>query len=75
VLDMLFEHQLQPKYQYEHVWSEGDVLMWDHIGTLHNAIPDYTADEPRLMMRCQIMADRVFDPAFVRRSLKALRAA
>ena len=20
---------------------EGDVLMWDHIGTLHNAIPDY----------------------------------
>lgn len=70
VLEQLFDHQLQPKYQYEHVWNEGDVLMWDHIGTLHNAIPDYGPDEPRLMMRCQVMADRVFDPAFVAESLR-----
>jgi taurine dioxygenase len=70
VLQRLFDYQLQPKYQYEHVWSEGDVLMWDHIGTLHNAIPDYTADEPRLMMRCQVMADRVFDREFVEASLR-----
>ena len=69
VLQILFDHQLQPKYQYEHVWTEGDVLMWDHIGTLHNAIPDYGPDELRLMMRCQVMADRVFDPAFVAASL------
>ena len=69
VLDELFRHQLQPKYQYAHRWSEGDVLMWDHIGTLHNAIPDYRADEPRLMKRCQVMADRIFDPAFVREHL------
>ena len=75
VLQTLFEHQLQPKYQYEHVWTEGDVLMWDHIGTLHNAIPDYTADEPRLMMRCQVMADRVFDRDFVETALKPLKAA
>ena len=39
VLATLFEHQLQPKYQYAHRWTEGDVLMWDHIGTLHNADP------------------------------------
>jgi len=74
VLEQLFQHQLQPKYQYEHVWDEGDVLMWDHIGTLHNAIPDYGPDEPRLMMRCQVMADRVFDPAFVAASLKPIAA-
>ena len=43
VLEKLIEHQLQPKYQYTHEWTEGDVLMWDHIGTLHNAVPDYTA--------------------------------
>ena len=70
VLRELFEHQLQPRYIYTHTWSERDVLMWDHIGTLHNAIPDYTADEPRLMMRCQVMADRIFDPAFVRMMLE-----
>jgi taurine dioxygenase len=65
------EHQLQPKYQYAHEWNEGDVLMWDHIGTLHNAVPDYTPDEPRVIMRCQIMADRIFDPAFLRETFSA----
>jgi taurine dioxygenase len=74
VLQMLFEHQLQPKYIYTYTWSERDVLMWDHIGTLHNAIPDYRPDEPRLMMRCQVMADRVFDPDFVRQSLGQVAA-
>jgi taurine dioxygenase len=72
VLKILFEHQLQPKYIYTHTWTERDVLMWDHIGTLHNAIPDYRPDEPRLMMRCQVMADRIFDPEFVRASLGEL---
>ena len=69
VLEQLFSHQLQPEYQYAHNWTEGDVLMWDHIGTLHNAIPDYGPDEPRLIQRCQVMADRVFDPVFVRDGL------
>lgn len=74
VLAQLFVHQLQPKYQYVHCWTEGDVLVWDHIGTLHNAIADYRPDEPRLMKRCQVMADRVFDPAFLRRALAAAPA-
>jgi taurine dioxygenase len=72
VLAMLFEHQLQPKYQYVHRWTEGDVLVWDHIGTLHNAIADYRPDEHRLMKRCQVMADRIFEPAFVREALSAV---
>jgi len=71
VLGMLFAHQLQPKYQYVHRWTEGDVLVWDHIGTLHNAIADYRPDEHRLMKRCQVMADRIFEPAFVREALSA----
>ena len=69
ILAELTRHQLQPKYQYAHVWTEGDVLMWDHIGTLHSAMPDYRADEHRLIKRCQVMADRIFDPAFVREYL------
>ena len=75
MLEKLFEHQLQPKYQYEHTWTEGDVLMWEHIGTLHNAVADYRPDEHRLMLRCQVLADRVFDPAFVRETLKLAKAA
>ncbi|MCW5603114.1 MAG: TauD/TfdA family dioxygenase [Burkholderiales bacterium] len=69
VLETLFAHQLQAKYQYTHTWTERDVVMWDHIGTLHNAVPDYAPHEHRLMMRCQVMADRIFDPDFVRASL------
>lgn len=29
--------------------------MWDDIGTAHNAVGDYTADEPRTMRRVQVM--------------------
>jgi taurine dioxygenase len=43
--------------------------VWDHIGTLHQAIADYGPDEHRLMKRCQVMADRIFDPAFLRAAL------
>ena len=67
MLNLLFEHQLQSRYQFRHQWTEGDVLMWDHIGTLHNALPDYEPHELRLMKRCQVMADRIFDPAFIPR--------
>jgi taurine dioxygenase len=69
VLEQLFAHQLEDRFQYAHHWTEGDVLMWDHIGTLHNAIPDYGPNEHRLIKRCQVMADRVFDPDFVRQGL------
>jgi len=68
-LAMLFAHQLQPKYQYTHSWTEGDVLVWDHIGTLHTAIADYGPDEHRLMKRCQVMADKIFDQAFLHQHL------
>lgn len=60
VLDFLFKHQLQEKYRYRHQWQEGDVLMWDNMGTIHNAVADYRPDEPRLIKRCQVMADRYF---------------
>jgi taurine dioxygenase len=66
LLTMLFEHQLQPGYQYAHHWTEGDVLLWDNIRTMHNAVPDYGPDEHRLVRRCQAMADRVFEPEFAR---------
>jgi len=65
-LAFLFEHQLQEKYQYAHHWSEGDVLFWENIGTLHNAIADYGPDEPRHILRCQVMADKVFEEGFGR---------
>ncbi|VCU68247.1 Alpha-ketoglutarate-dependent taurine dioxygenase [Pigmentiphaga humi] len=75
ILEFLFAHQLQPKYQYTHEWAEHDVLMWDHIGTLHNAWPDYLPHEHRLIKRCQVLADRIFDPAFLPQPLRQARDA
>jgi len=66
LLAFLFAHQLQPQFRYTHAWTENDVLVWDHLGTIHRAIADYAADEIRLMRRCQVMATRVFDPEFLR---------
>jgi taurine dioxygenase len=56
ILDFLFRHQERADFLYAHHWAEGDVLMWDNIGTVHNAVADYTMDEPRYMRRVQVMA-------------------
>jgi taurine dioxygenase len=66
MLDYLFAHQLQMKFRYTNVWTENDLLVWDHLGTIHRAIADYRPDEIRLIRRRQVMATRVFDPAFLR---------
>jgi taurine dioxygenase len=58
LLDFLFKHQVKKKFFYAHKWAKGDVLMWDNIGTLHQAVPDYRPDEPRYMRRVQVMATK-----------------
>jgi len=56
LLEFLFRHQTRAEFFYAHHWAVGDVLMWDNIGTVHNAVADYTMDEPRYMRRVQVMA-------------------
>jgi len=65
-LERIYEHVLKPKYRFTHHWTVGDVLLWDHIGTWHNAVADYGPDEHRLMKCCQVFANRIFDPSFLR---------
>jgi taurine dioxygenase len=60
MLEYLFEHQLKPDYLYTSRWEEGDVLVWEDVGTIHNAVADYGPDEHRLIKRCQVMANRYF---------------
>jgi len=68
-LDLLIKHVFKDKYRYVFDWTVGDMLVWDHIGTWHNAVADYGPDEHRLMKRCQVLATKVFDPEFRRRAL------
>ncbi len=74
MLRFLFAHQLQPKFRWTHRWTENDLLVWDNLGTIHQAIADYRPDEIRLMRRCQVMATRVFEPEFLR-PVRAIQAA
>jgi len=69
MLEFLFTHQLQERYRYLFTWSERDVLVWEHFGTIHRAIADYGPDEYRLMKRCQVMATKILDPQFVQGAL------
>jgi len=66
ILEELFARQLDDKYLYTHHWSQDSVLMWDNIGTTHNAVADYAPHEHRYMQRCQVMADRLFGPGGTR---------
>jgi taurine dioxygenase len=58
ILQFLFDHQTRPEYRYSFQWTEGDVLMWENFGTIHNAVADYGPGEHRLIKRCQVMATR-----------------
>jgi taurine dioxygenase len=60
MLEYLFAHQTRPEFQFAARWQVGDVLMWDNMRTIHNAVADYGPDEPRLIKRCQVMASRFF---------------
>ena len=73
MLAFLFEHQLEMRFRHTHHWAQNDLIIWDHIGTIHRAIDDYGPDDIRLMRRCQIMATKVFDPAFLEIARTAAR--
>ena len=57
LLDLLFDHQEQRRFVYEHVWRVGDILMWDNRCTLH-ARTDFSAAERRLMRRIAILGEK-----------------
>ena len=60
ILAFLFEHQTRDEFRFAARWQVGDVLMWDNMRTIHNAVADYRSDEPRYIKRCQVMATRFF---------------
>ena len=57
LLQMLFDHQEQAQFVYEHVWRPGDILMWDNRCTLH-ARTDFSAGERRLLRRVTILGEK-----------------
>jgi taurine dioxygenase len=57
LLEVLFDHQEQRRFVYEHVWRVGDILMWDNRCTLH-ARTDFSPTERRLLRRIAILGEK-----------------
>ena len=58
LLDALWAHATQDKYATAHVWSDGDVLMWDNFATLHRR-DAFDAGSRRILHRTQIKGETV----------------
>ncbi len=56
LLVLLFDHQEQPRFAYEHVWTPGDLILWDNRCTLH-ARSDFDATERRLLRRVAVLGE------------------
>ena len=59
LLGLLFDHQEQRRFVYEHVWSPGDLLLWDNRCSLH-ARTDFDPGERRLLRRVAILGEKPF---------------
>ncbi len=57
LLNLLFDHQEQPQFVYEHVWRVNDLVLWDNRCTLH-ARTDFDAGERRLLRRVVIAGEK-----------------
>ncbi len=41
ILELLFRHMQKPEFGFRHVWSEGELLIWDQRAVQHYAVRDY----------------------------------
>lgn len=55
LLAELFAHCTKPEFVYRHRWQVGDLVMWDNIATLHNAVADYKPSMRRLLRKATVM--------------------
>jgi len=57
LLNLLFDHQEQPQFVYEHVWRVSDLVLWDNRCTLH-ARTDFDKGERRHLRRVVIAGEK-----------------
>ena len=56
ILNVLFDHQERPEFVYEHVWTVGDLILWDNRSCLH-ARTDFSAAERRKLRRVTVQGE------------------
>ncbi len=54
LIQYLCAHATRPENVYRHQWRVGDLVCWDNRTTMHLALGDFDAAEPRHMLRTTI---------------------
>ena len=54
LLDEVWQYAALPEHCYSHVWSLGDVVIWDNRSVLHRR-DGFDDSERRMMRRCQVL--------------------
>jgi taurine dioxygenase len=60
ILAYLFDHQERRDFIYEHVWTPGDLIIWDNRSCLH-ARSDFDASERRRLRRVTVLGDKPYE--------------
>ena len=60
LLDELWAHVAQPQFCYEHVWSVGDVVIWDNRATLHKR-DAFDSNERRVLYAAQVEGHKPYE--------------
>jgi taurine dioxygenase len=58
LLDEIYAHVTQPKYQYHHKWRVGDILLWDNRCLMHSVNMDFPVGQTRLHQRILLQGAR-----------------
>ncbi|MFF9060819.1 TauD/TfdA dioxygenase family protein [Streptomyces sp. NPDC014882] len=54
LLEELLQHATSAPYVYSHRWSQGDLVVWDNLATLHTASPCDSSRHRRLLYRAAV---------------------
>ena len=54
LIDELYRHATQSKYEYRHTWRAGDMVIWDNRSVMHQANADYDPAEYRFLYRIML---------------------
>ena len=54
LIDSLYAHATQGKYEYRHKWLPGDMVIWDNRSVMHQANPDYDPAQYRFLYRIML---------------------
>ncbi len=54
LIEELYSHATQPKYEYRHKWRVGDMVIWDNRAVMHQANADYDPNEYRYLYRVML---------------------